>query len=85
MTQIANISLPSLPKKILHYHPSGSDERYAVPKKLTKEEKDVKVTNYFAQLDTYQLEQLYEMYKVDFEMFGYKLEPYVTSTMMKGR
>ena len=42
-------------------------------------------TKYFAQLNTYQLEQLYEMYKVDFEMFGYKLEPYVSLTMMKGR
>ena len=83
VSQIANISLHSLPENALHYHPSGSEERYAVPKKLSKEEKVAKVANYFAQLQDWQLEQLYEMYKVDFEMFGYKLEPYVSSPMMR--
>ena len=47
VSQIANFEIESLPPNALHYHPSGSDERYAVPKKLSQEEKDTKVKNYF--------------------------------------
>ena len=82
LSKVANFNLTSLPPDAIHHHPSGSDERYAVPKKKSKEEKDAKVKNYFSLLSKVQLKELYEMYKVDFEMFGYKLEPYVSSSLI---
>ena len=80
VSKVANFNLSSIPSNALHHHPSGSDERYAIPKKKSKEEKDAKVKNYFSLLNQMQLKELYEMYKVDFEMFGYKVEPYVPSS-----
>ena len=38
---------------------------------------------YFAQLDVQTVDQLYELYKVDFEMFGYSLEMYRSAAVKK--
>ena len=79
VAKMTNIPLHTLPDKLFHVHPSGSDRRYFVPRKISKKEKNKKVIDYFGQLNDLQLQQLYDMYKVDFEMFGYKLPtlPYV--------
>ena len=82
VSKVANFDLSSLPPNALHNHPSGSDERYAVPKKRSIEEKDAKVKKYFSLLSKMQVKELYEMYKVDFEMFGYKPEPYVSTSVI---
>ena len=47
------------------------------PRNTSESEKDRKVIDYFAQLDKKTLKRLYDMYKIDFEMFGYSLQPYV--------
>jgi len=79
----ANISLHSLPENIIHYHASGSHKSYSALRPVSKNDKDEKVINYFSQLNVGQLEGLYNMYKVDFEMFGYKLYPYVHPDQME--
>ena len=38
--------------------------------------KTEKTKSYFKQLTTTQLKNIYHMYKIDFEMFGYSPEPY---------
>ena len=78
----ANISLHNLPLKAFHRHPSGSDRRHALPRKISKWEKDKKVIDYFSQLRADVLRRLYNMYKIDFEMFGYTLHPYVRGHQM---
>lgn len=61
-----------------HVHPSGG-HRYAPSKKLSDAEKDKKVIDYFSQLSATQLDNLYDMYRLDFEMFGYSVHPFVKS------
>ena len=73
---MANISLHTLPNNVFRVHPSGSDRRYSIPRKISKKDKNKKIIDYFSQLNPLQLEQLYNMYKIDFKMFGYKLETY---------
>ena len=79
----AKISLHNLPENIIHYHASGSRKRSSALKKVSKIDKDKKVIKYFSQLNAGQLKGLYNMYKVDFEMFGYKLYPYVQPHQME--
>ena len=79
----ANISLKNLPENSIHYHASGSHKSYSAPIKVSKKDKDKKVINYFSQLHAGQLKGLYNMYKVDFEMFDYKLYPYVKPYQME--
>ena len=57
-------------------HPSGG-KRYSVPTRISKEQKKEKVENYFSRLNAKQLERLYNMYKIDFEMFGYDMNAYI--------
>ena len=82
VAQQANISLHHVPSKSLHVHPSGGNKRFSKPKKISQKDKDEKVTNYFSQLDSRTLKRLYEMYKIDFVMFGYHLYPYVMPSQM---
>ena len=65
-----------------HVHPSGI-KRFTSPKDILfnnitilriKEEKTMK---YFSMLDLKQLDGLYNMYQIDFELFGYSEYPYV--------
>ena len=83
VAQMTNISLHNLPTKELRVHPSGSDKRYSIPEKISNKDKNKKVIDYFAQLSARQLVALYNMYKIDFEMFGYNLQPYVQPFQMK--
>ena len=67
-------------KDDLHVHPSGT-KRFEKPpenvlKKTDEQEKLGKTKKYFALLNTTQLDSLYSMYQLDFEMFGYSVEPY---------
>ena len=39
-------------------------------------EKTDKIKRYFMQLNSTQVNNIYRMYKIDFEMFGYSTEPY---------
>ena len=67
-------------KDNLHLHPSGV-KRPETPtesfmKKNNMTEKIDKTKRYFMQLSTNQVKAIYNMYKIDFEMFGYSTEPY---------
>ena len=67
-------------KDSLHMHPSGT-ETFEMPneyliKKNGMKEKTEKTKSYFMQLNTKQRKNIYHMYKIDFEMFGYSPEPY---------
>ena len=67
-------------KDNLHMHPSGT-ETFEMPnehliKKNGMKEKTEKTKRYFMQLNTKQRKNIYHMYKIDFEMFGYSPEPY---------
>ena len=61
-------------------HPSGTKPSERPEKNLIKEngmkEKAEKTKRYFMQLNTKQRNDIYNMYKIDFEMFGYSPEPY---------
>ena len=61
-----------------HVHPSGG-HRYYPPNEISEQKKDKKVINYFSQLNVTQLNNLYDMYRIDFEMFGYSIQPFVKS------
>ena len=66
-----------------HVHPSGGDRFSPAPdvtkSDLMKEQKKIKkVKRYFSLLNSNQLKDLYNMYQIDFEMFGYTEEPYVS-------
>ena len=66
----------------LHVHPSGI-KRFEKPtesfmKKNGEKEKINKTKRYFMQLNNNQVNAIYRMYKIDFEMFGYSTEPYHT-------
>ena len=66
-----------------HVHPSGGDRFSPAPdvtkSDLMKERKKIeKVKRYFSLLNSTQLKDLYNMYQIDFEMFGYTEEPYVS-------
>ena len=80
---MTSISLHTLPTTVLRAHPSGSDTRYSIPSKKSKKEKNQKVIDYFAQVSASQLVELYNIYKIDFEMFGYSLQPYVQPFQME--
>ena len=77
ISQRTNIDMSKVPPEAFHVHPSGSDKRFLKPRNTSESEKDRKVIDYFAQLDKKTLKTLYDMYKIDFEMFGYSLQPYV--------
>ena len=67
-------------KDDLHVHPSGT-MRFGKPsekisKNWNKNEKIEKTKRYFMLLNTSQLDRLYSMYQIDFEMFGYSAEQY---------
>ena len=73
----SNITLPlNKGDSRYHNHPSGR-HRYFPPNKISQEEKDKKVISYFSQLNATQLINLYNMYRIDFEMFGYSVRPFV--------
>ena len=65
-----------------HVHPSGI-KRFTSPKDIlnnnitTLRIKEEKITKYFSMLDLKQLDGLYNMYQIDFELFGYSEYPYV--------
>ena len=69
--------MSKVPLEAFHVHPSGSDKRFLKPRSTSESEKDRKAIDYFAQLDKKTLKTLYNMYEIDFEMFGYSLQPYV--------
>ena len=50
---------------------SSKKTLHAVPKNVT-----AKKTDYMAQLSKDQIEGLYKMYQIDFEMFGYDVDKY---------
>ena len=60
----------------LHLHPSGS-KRFTRPQANQTSNKEQKIINYLSLLSSTQLGELYSMYKIDFEMFGYTEYPYV--------
>ena len=64
----------------LHVHSSGAKRFEKPPKDILEmkreKEKIEKTKRYFMMLNSTQLENLYQMYKIDFEMFGYSFEPY---------
>ena len=63
-------------KSRYHIHPSGINTVIAL--NHTKESTyNEKVKKYFSQLSAFQLDRLHEIYKIDFEMFGYKESDYV--------
>ena len=74
VTNLTNI----LPNKKSKYqlHPSGG-KRYSLPINISEKHKKEKVNKYFSQLNTEQLERLFSMYKIDFEMFGYDVKEYL--------
>ena len=45
--------------------------------RLNRVKHDVSTKNYFEQLSENQRRQLWELYKLDFELFGYSPEPYI--------
>ena len=67
-------------KDNLHLHPSGVKRPETPTKSFMKKnnmtEKIDKTKRYFMQLSTNQVNAIYNMYKIDFEMFGYSTEPY---------
>ena len=80
-------SLPNNDGKF-HVHPSGV-KRFTSPKNVqenklmrvyTKKEKTIK---YFSMLTFNQLQELYRMYQIDFEIFGYSQHPYVKLPYVK--
>ena len=72
-------------------HPHGT-ETFEKPNKnlikkndkwIKKKEKIEKTKSYFMQLNTKQKKNIYRMYKIDFEMFGYSPEPYHSDKIMQ--
>ena len=65
----------------LHIHSSRGKRfekpRMEVSKKKNEKEKMEKTKQYFKMLNSSQLSKLYQMYEIDFEMFGYSTEPYL--------
>ena len=69
-------------KDDLHMHPSGT-KRFERPsenetKMNVMSGKMEKTKRYFMLLNTTQVSNLYRMYEIDFEIFGYSSEPYHT-------
>ena len=69
-------------KNDLHMHPSGA-KRFERPtasvlKPNVMKGKMEKTKRYFMLLNTTQVGNLYRMYEIDFEIFGYSTEPYHT-------
>ena len=67
-------------KDDLHMHPSGT-KRFERPRKKvvktnTVKGKMEKTIRYFTLLNSTQVGNLYRMYEIDFEIFGYSTEPY---------
>jgi len=67
-------------KNDLHMHPSGA-KRFERPtasalKTNVMRGKMEKTKRYFMLLNTTQVGNLYRMYEIDFEIFGYSTEPY---------
>ena len=56
-------------KDDLHVHPTFKRE-------IGIKGKTEKIKRYFMQLNSTQVHNIYRMYKIDFEMFGYSTEPY---------
>ena len=78
--------LPSNEEK-LHVHPSGG-KRYSKKQKHLQDgrsnqtiSKTEKVIRYFSMLNSTQLNRLYRMYQIDFELFNYSVYPYVKNKM----
>ena len=76
ISQRTNINMSKVPPEAFHVHPSGSDKRFLKPRNTSESEKDRKVIDYFAQLDKKTLKRLYDMYKIDFEMFNFDASTY---------
>ena len=74
-------SLPNNERKF-HVHPSGV-KRFTATKNiqenmiLDSKRKEEKTTKYFSMLTFNQLQALYHLYQIDFEIFGYLQHPYV--------
>ena len=68
---------------LYHMHPSGTKDPSLAAEIMDKESKKKKVIDYFSQLNEFQIRSLYEMYKVDFELFGYTAYPYVKAEQNK--
>lgn len=69
-------------KKKLHFHRSGINRSSRLDdlnngKRTAIEYNKNKTIRYFSLLNTTQLDGLYKMYQIDFEMFGYLVYPYV--------
>ena len=62
-------------KSRYHIHPSGT-QTISAPSHEEIPTYTEKVKKYFSQLSTWQLDQLYKLYKLDFEMFGYDESEY---------
>ena len=76
-------SLPTEKEK-LHVHPSGGKRFSPTPNEWKnqtkfKDIKDNKTMQYFSVLSPKQLKELYTMYQLDFEIFGYSIHPYVNN------
>jgi hypothetical protein len=74
-------SLPNDESKF-HVHPSGeipitSPEGILSNNTTNLRRKEEKTINYFSMLNSKQLDGLYNMYQIDFELFGYSEYPYV--------
>ena len=59
---------------VIHMHPSGA---HTISKKKQKLDKKIKVRNYLSTLSSKQRTDLYNMFKIDFELFDYKEEEYL--------
>ena len=71
-----------------HVHPSGGARFSPAPDLsksdlMKKRKKTEKVIHYFRLLNSSQLNGLYSMYQLDFEIFGYTEKPYVQRKMNK--
>ena len=75
-------------KRKFHVHPSGV-KRFTSPKNVQENElidsnkKTKKTIKYFSMLTVNQLQALYRMYQIDFEIFGYSQHPYVKLPYVK--
>ena len=67
-------------KSKYHIHPSGG-QQYSRPKSISRLDKNEKVIDYFSMLNANQLHGLHNMYKIDFELFGYSTHPYAKTIM----
>ena len=77
IAQVNNFT-SSLPNdtQMLHLHRSGT-KRFIRPQDVIAFSDDQIFDFYLSQLNTTQLKRLYQVYQIDFEMFGYGTNDYV--------